>query len=345
MTNVNESTGVAAEENVTRPATVKRRGGAFRPERFATLAFFLAFYIVIGVLKGSEFVSWSNITLVLSQNSYAAVLAAAVTLPLIAGQFDLSVGAVAGMSAVICAYLVSKESFNTGLAIVITLAIGAAVGVLNGMLVTRGKISSFIVTLGVGGAAGGVAEWVSNGQTIFGGIPASLTEAGTLKAGSIPLPIFYVIGAALILWALTRRTVAGRYWYATGANPESARLAGIRTSKMVMWAFVSSGFIAAAGGVLYLAIFASVDPTTGPDLILPAFAASFLGSSILSDGKFTIIGSVLGTFLLAYATNGLQIARVNFAAQPIFTAIVLVGAVGITELLRRRRQASRPRNP
>ena len=142
-----------------------------------------------------------------------------------------------------------------------------------------------------------------------------------------------------------RRTVAGRYWYATGANAESARLAGVKTAKMVVWAFASTGLIAALGGVLYLATFASADPTTGPDLLLPAFAAAFLGSSILSDGKFTMIGSVLGTFLLAYATNGLQIAGVNFAAQPIFNAIVLIGAVGLTELLRRRRQASRPRHP
>jgi ribose transport system permease protein len=335
---------VVVQDNVTDPVTAKRRRVAFRLERFATLAFFLVFFIVIGVLKGSQFVSWSNITLVLSQNSYAAVLAAAVTLPLISGQFDLSAGAVAGMSAVLCAYLVSMQSFNTIVAIAIALVVGAAIGVVNGMLVTRGKISSFIVTLGVGGAVGGVAEWISGGKTLFGGIPVGLTKAGTVKVGSIPLPIFYVIVILLILWALTRRTVAGRYWYATGANPESARLAGIKTSKMVVWAFVGSGFIAAGGGVLYLAIFASADPTTGPDLLLPAFAAAFLGSSILSDGKFTIIGSVLGTFLLAYATNGLQIAGVNFAAQPIFTAIVLIGAVGLTELLRRRRQASRPRN-
>jgi ribose transport system permease protein len=344
MTDVTTSSDLAPPEKVVQPDTPKRRRAGSRLERFAVLAFFLALYIVFGILNGSQFLSWENLTLVLSQNSYAAVLAAAVTLPLIAGQFDLSVGGVSGMSAVLCAFMVSSQSFNTALAITITLAIGAAIGLVNGVLVTRCKINSFIVTLGVGGALGGVAQWISGGQTIFGDIPASLTDAGTQKVGSIPLPIFYVVVMLFIVWALTRRTVAGRYWYATGANPESARLAGVKTSKMVVWAFVATGFIAACGGVLYLAIFASADPTTGPDLLLPAFAAAFLGSSILSVGKFTMIGSVLGTFLLAFATSGLQIAGVNFAAQPIFNAIVLVGAVGLTELLRRRRQASRPRS-
>jgi ribose transport system permease protein len=110
---------------------------------------------------------------------------------------------------------------------------------------------------------------------------------------------------------------------------------------MVVWAFVGTGVIASIGGLLYMVIFASADPTTGPDLLLPAFAGAFLGSSILSDGRFTMTGSVLGTLLLAYATSGLEIAGVNFAAQPIFNALVLVGSVGLTEFLRRRRKVGR----
>jgi ribose transport system permease protein len=332
------ATGDGRKARTGRVSRIRRRPAI---EQFGTLIFFALFYVVIAILKGHQFTSWSNISLVLSQNSYAAILAAAVTLPLIAGQFDLSVGACAGLAAVLCAYFVANARMNVILAVAVTVFVGASVGLVNGVLVTRAKINAFIATLGVSGALGGIATWVSGGQTIYTGIPASLLSTGTRKVLSIPLPIVYVAVATVVLWALTKRTVAGRYWYACGGNSESARLAGVHVRKMVVWAFVGTGVIASIGGILYMVIFASADPTTGPDLLLPAFAGAFLGSSILSDGRFTMTGSVLGTLLLAYATSGLEIAGVNFAAQPIFNALVLVGSVGLTEFLRRRRKVGR----
>ena len=122
---------------------------------------------------------------------------------------------------------------------------------------------------------------------------------------SVPIPIIIVIIAGLILWVVTRKTVLGRYWYACGANPEAARLAGVNVRKMVIWSFVCGGVVAALAGVLYLSTYASADPSTGPDFLLPAFAAAFLGSSILSDGRFLVTSAILGSFLLVYATDGL----------------------------------------
>lgn len=325
-------------------APERRRGpraGRLGLESIATPLFFLLFFIVIGVMKGSSFVSWDNISLVLRENSYAALLAAAVTLPLIAGQFDLSVGNVAGVSAILCGHLSAELGTPLWISILAALGAGVAFGIINGLLVTKGQINAFIVTLGTGGAAGGAALWISNGSTIFSGIPEVLTNTSHDKIATVPVPILFVILVGALMWALTRRSVAGRYWYATGANPEAARFAGVKVDAMVVWGFVVTGFVAALAGILYLSIFGTADPKTGPDLLLPAFAAAFLGSSILSDGRFTMVGSILGTFLLAYAENGLQVAGVNFAAQPVFNAVVLIGAVGLTEHLRRRRQARR----
>jgi ribose transport system permease protein len=347
MTAQPEAKAIPVEGGARNPEPKGRRSRGGRPRRrlglesVGTPIFFLLFFVVIGLMKGSAFVSWDNISLVIRQNSYAALLAAAVTLPLIAGQFDLSVGNVAGLSAILCGHLSAELGTPLWISILAALATGVLFGLINGLLVTRAQINAFIATLGTGGAAGGAALWVSNGSTIFSGIPESLTKVSHDKFLSVPLPVFFIIFVGAILWALTRRSVAGRYWYATGANPEAARYAGVKVNTMVVWAFVVTGFLAALAGVLYLSIFATADPKTGPDLLLPAFAAAFLGSSILSDGRFTIIGSILGTFLLAYAENGLQVAGVNFAAQPVFNAIVLIGAVGLTEHLRRRRQARR----
>jgi ribose transport system permease protein len=335
--------GVTVQEPPTppgAPARPARRG--FGLDRYGTLLFFLLFYVVISATQGTAFLSWSNISLTLGQNAHLAFLAAAVTVTLIAGQFDLSVGYLCGMSAVLMAHLTSVRGLGTLEAALIVLVVGVVAGLINGTLVTRFKVNAFIATLGTGGAYGGISLWISGGQTIFGNMPALLTQAGTAKFATIPLPVFYAIVLVVVMWAVTRQTSAGRFWYAVGANPESARLAGVRTDRMTMWAFVTTSVLASTGGMIFVARYGSADPSTGPDLLLPAFAAAFLGSSILSDGRFTMIGSILATFLIVLATNGLDVAGVNFAVKPVFNGLVLVAAVALTEYLRRRRPRRRP---
>jgi ribose transport system permease protein len=315
----------------------KRLSGSYF-ERYGTLAFFILYFIFIAVVDSTRFASWSNISLILGQNAYLAFLAASATLILLCGQFDLSIGATAGLAAIMTAYLTSDVGLSVPLTILVVLSVGFITALINAFLVIVAKINAFIATLGTGGAIGGVALWVSGGQILYGGIPPVLTNSANHRLLAIPLSFIYAIVLMVLVWALTTRTVVGRYWYAIGSNSEATRLAGVRVSVMTMWAFVGCGLLAAMCGILYTATFASADPNSGPNFLLPAFAAAFLGSAILSDGRFTMLGSVLGTFLIALATNGLEIAGVNFAAQPIFNGAVLVVAVGLTEVLRRRRR-------
>ena len=127
----------------------------------------------------------------------------------------------------------------------------------------------------------------------------------------------------------------GRHWYAVGSNSESSRLAGVKVDRTVLLSLVAAGVLAAIGGVVFTTRFGSVDPTIGPGYLLPAYAAAFLGSSILSDGRFSVIGTIIAMFLVAYAQSGLLQLGLNFAEQ-IFNGVVLVAAVALNEGLRRR---------
>ncbi|MEV4420144.1 ABC transporter permease [Patulibacter sp. NPDC049589] len=318
------------------PDEPAKRRSAFRVDRYATLLFFALFFVVVGISKGSAFLSWDNFSLVLADNANVAILAAAATITLVAGQFDLSVGAVAGLSSVLASHFVIEAGTPPLVTVLLILALGVAAGLLNAFLVAVANVNAFVATLGTGGLFSGVALWVSGGESIFGEMPKSFTDAGTTSLAGVPLPIVFVIAIGLGLWTLTRRTVVGRFWYAVGANPEASGLAGVRVRRVTTYAFIATSVLAALAGLLASARFGSADPAAGPDLLLPAFAGAFLGSAILSDGRFTVVGSLLAASLIVLATNGLDVMGVNFAVKPMFNGAVLVGAVALTEYLRRR---------
>jgi ribose transport system permease protein len=319
-----------------------RRSRQLQVDRYGTIVFFVVFIAVMGILDGSDFLSWKNLSLVLANNAPQIILAAAVSLTLIAGQFDLSVGYLAGMSAVLTAELAQK-GVNTGVTLLLVIGAGLLAGSINALLVTRAKVNAFIATLGMGGVYSGVTLWISHGTTVYGSIPAILTGAGTNSLGPIPLPIVFVLVVTAVLVAVIHGTVAGRLIYATGANPEAARLAGVRVQKVTIMAFMATALLATIAGVLLVSRLGSADPSTGTTLLLPAFAGAFLGASILSDGRFTAVGAIIAGALVVVSTNGLEVAGVNFAAEPIFNGIVLVVAVALTEGLRRRQRRGRTR--
>ena len=308
-----------------------------RPERYGTLVFFFALFAIVGVLRGDAFLSTDNVLLVLGQNSYLAFLACAVTVTLIAGQYDLSVGALTGLSAVLAAGLTANQGVPVPLAVGAVLLTGATAGLLNGALVMLLDVNAFIATLGTGSAFAGLALLYTDGSSIYAGVPESLIDAGNKSILGLPITLVYALALLGALWVLTMQTVTGRYWYALGSNAEAARLAGVPLVRFTLLAFVTTGAVASAGGIVLAARFGSADPGTGGDLLLPAFASAFLGSAILSDGRFRIVGSVLATFLIAFSTNGLEILGVGAFIKPIFNGAVLVLAVVLSRQLGRRR--------
>ncbi|WP_169988470.1 ABC transporter permease [Microbispora sp. H10836] len=325
---------VQREQSQVLPGT--RAPRRFRLERYGTILFFVVFILIVAAIEGTSYASWGNLALVASQNAHVAFVASAVTITLIAGQFDLSAGPLVGMSAVLIAGFTANQGMPLGMALLLVVLIGALVGLVNGLLVTRAKVDAFIATLAVGGAATGVSLLYSGGLVIYTGIPQSLLNAGTYELAGVPLTIWYVAILLVVGWAVTRQTILGRNWYASGANPDAARLAGVKVTRMVVFAFIATGVLSALAGIVLTARMGSSDPTVGPDLLLPAFAAAFLGSSILSDGKFTILGTIIATLLIAFAAAGLDAIGLSAGVKPVFNGAVLVGAVALTALLRRR---------
>jgi ribose transport system permease protein len=312
----------------------------FRVHEWGTVLFFLAFFVLVGVDKGNGFISASNIFTTLADNGHLVFLAVAATITLITGQFDLSLGSTAGLAAVLTAGLTANQHLPIWLAIICVVLVGAIVGAVNGFLVTVVKVNVFIATLGMSGALSGIALIYANGQLIYNGIPASLTNFGRWSPfGNFPVIIVVPVAMALVMWFVSKQTVLGRQLFAVGSNAQSSRLAGVRVERTIVVSLIIAGVLSALGGVVLISRFGSIDPTTGTGFLLPAFAAAFLGSSILSDGRFTIVGAAVATYLVAYAGSGLVALGYAYSGD-IFNGVVLVGAVALNEFLRRHHRSS-----
>jgi ribose transport system permease protein len=180
----------------------------------------------------------------------------------------------------------------------------------------------------------------AKGAVIYSGIPVSLTNFGSAHLfGNFPTIIVLPAVIVLAMWFMAKRTMFGRHLYAVGSNPVSSRLAGVRVNRTIVLSLVLAGVLSALGGVVFTARFGSVDPTSGSGYLLPAFAAAFLGTAILSDGRFSIFGTFLATYLVAFAGSGLLQLGLQYSGD-VFNGIVLIGAVTLNELLKRRSRSA-----
>jgi ribose transport system permease protein len=308
-----------------------------RIERLGTIIFFLLLFAYLTLESGSKFLSGNNILNVLAQEAPIILVGTGVTIALMSGQFDLSVGGILGLGAIFTVGLTANQSLPIPVMAVMVLAAGAACGLINAFIVIVLRVNSIVATLGTGTIYLGFTLWYSHGGVIFENVPQSLTSLGTDKLGPVPLPIIYALVVVALMWVVTTQMSIGRRWYGIGANAEAARLAGVNVRRVTVWAYVATGMLSAAGGMVLAARFGSADPTSGPSYLLPAFAAAFLGASTLSDGRFHVVGTAIGAFLVAYGANGLQVLGLEPFATDIFNGVVLVLAVALTEYLRRRR--------
>jgi ribose transport system permease protein len=255
-----------------------------------------------------------------------ALMTFGVMFPLIVGEFDLSVGYMVGFLAVLGAYL-SGHGYGATVVIVAMTVGGAVVGLANGLLVQRAKISSFIATLGVGILLQGFTQGLSGGKVLFSGIPALVTTIGGAYAGPLAISVWIAMALAIALFYILEHTPVGRSWYAVGGSERVAFLAGMRTSRLKIAAFTISGLMVGCAAIFALGQSGSANPGFGPDLMLPAYAAAFLGVTTYRAGFYNVVGSVLGILLLAVGFNGLSLWGVPFWVQPVFNGSVLLLAV------------------
>ena len=316
------------------PAVRRRLAGALAFRNISALYILVAMVVLFSITAPETFPTVDTVRIVLSDQAITAVLAVALTIPLAAGLIDLSIGAQLGLGAILVAWLLSVQDLGLAGSLAATLAVGAAVGLVNGLLITRAKISSFITTLGTSSVLLAGISWVSQDAQILD-LGNEFQTIATYQLFQIPLSVYFMVGIAAAVWYVIDKTHAGRAVYATGGNPEAARLAGVRTDRVVILSLVCCGVLAATAGILLSSSLATGDPTVGPGYLLPAFAAAFLGSTQFRNGRFNVLGTVVAVYVLAIGVKGLQLSGAPVWIPELFNGVALLVAVAAN-----RRQAS-----
>jgi ribose/xylose/arabinose/galactoside ABC-type transport system permease subunit len=288
-----------------------------------------------GQLCAPVFASQVNILNLVRQVSVIGIVALGEMLVILTGGIDLGVGSIVGFAGVVAAALQRNDA---GLlpTLLVPLLLGGLTGLVVGVLVTRGNIPSFVATLGVLAGLQGATLVFTNAQPITG-LKDDFRTIGTGYLGAIPLPIVIYAVAILATAVLLGRTSFGRGIYAIGGNESAARLSGIRVDLFKTLVFVISGLGAALGALILTARLNSGQPNSGQGYELDAIASVVIGGTSLSGGRGTVLGTLAGALLIGVLSNGLVLMNVSPYYQPIIKGAIIVGAVLLDQLGRRRR--------
>lgn len=292
--------------------------------KYKTLFGFVVLCIIMAILS-PRFLAVSNIRNVLTQVSVNAVIAVGMTFVILTGGIDLSVGSTLAISGAVAATLVKGDG-NVFLAIIVAIAIGAVVGLINGMLVARGKIQAFIVTLATMTVFRGVTQVYTNGTPVSG-LGRSFGVIGNKDILGIPFPVLITVVVFLAAFYVLSQTRYGRYVFALGGNEDSARLSGINTNKIKSLVYVISGITAAISGIIVTSRIGSASATAGAGYELDAIAAVVLGGTSLSGGEGSVAGTIIGALIIGVLNNGLNLLNVSPYYQAIVKGIVILLAV------------------
>jgi len=299
--------------------------------RFGLL--FVILLVSLGLtLTTDTFLSVANLTNVARQVSINGILAVGVTFVLLTAGVDLSLGSVVALSGVACATFAHPGEHPVFVPIAVGLLTGAACGLVNGVLVTRGGVAPFIVTLGMMTIARGLALIVSGGRPV-----ANMSDELTALAGDflgLPIPVLCFAGVALAAWFFLRDFRLGRHIYAVGGNENAARAAGVPVERVKLFAYGLCGLLTGLAGVVLAARITTGQPNAGQAYELDAIAAVVIGGTSLAGGVGTITGTLLGVLLIGVINNGLDLLGVSSYYQAVIKGVIIVGAVWLD-----RRQA------
>ncbi|MCZ4551447.1 ABC transporter permease [Gordonia rubripertincta] len=286
--------------------------------------------VVFGIWAPDTFLTKDTLLQIVNQNAVMAILALSLVVPLSAHVFDLSIGAMLGLAAAIVAILMTTTSLPVFVIILLALATGVVVGLVNAFFVVTLKVESLIATLASAALIEALVVWMTDEQVVTGGrLFGSFGSLATASLFGITVPVLFAIVIALAIWWLMEHTASGRRIYATGFNEPAARLAGVRTTRLRFIALMISAVIAGIAGITLVAQVSSASPDLGPPYLLNAFAAAFLGSSQLRGGRFNAFGTLLAVILLGTGQVGLSLVSAPVWASSVFTGSVLLAALAL----------------
>jgi len=309
-------------------------------DRFSGLYMWLIFIIIFGIWTPHLFLTAATVHSVAAAQAIGAIVALAVLIPIACGCYDLSVGAIVNFTAILVTILQVTNHFNLWLAIVISTAVGAVFGAVNGFIVVVLRVNSFIATLGTATIIAAILTIVTNGSQPLPVTTPLWLDLTQEQVGGFQVVVFYLIIIALIIWWLMDHTPVGRYLYAVGSNQEAARLSGVRVRKWTWLSLILSGTISGIAGILYSSL-SGPSLTFGSALLLPAFAAVFLGSTQLKPGRFNVWGTLIAVYALATGVQGLQLITGVQWLSDMFDGIALIAAVTFAVWRQRNVSAAR----
>jgi ribose transport system permease protein len=319
-----------------------------RLDKFSALYLWALFMIYFGITKHDTFFSEATFKLVVQENIIIGVLAVAFLVPLAAGVYDLSIGAMMSFALVISADLAQNHTMPNIAGMFVALAACGVAGFVSGFFVVKLRVNSFIATLGMSQVLSALVLHTSS-QSIVGAFTPSFENIGAANFLGLQRYVWYFLILAVIVWFVLEHTPTGRYLFATGGNPEAARLAGVKTDRLIWGSLVVSGIIAGFAGVIYSWKIGDYDQSIGPGYLFPAVAAVFFGASQLK-GRANLWGTLIALYSLAWGIQGLELTFVSsgqwisplFQGVSLLVAVALASQQGIIKVRRRRPSALAP---
>ncbi|MFZ5516126.1 MAG: ABC transporter permease [Candidatus Zhuqueibacterota bacterium] len=301
----------------------------FHFRKLASVLSLLLIMIVLTILS-PHFLTTDNFLSIGLQMAVIAIMSIGQVWIIIAGGIDLSVGSIMAISGVVTTLLIA-DGIDLFLASAVGILVGALCGFINGFLTAVGKLPPFISTLGMMGIARGLALIITKGVPVFG-LPPEFSLIGNGRfAGLFPIPVLITLVLAVIGHIVLSKTPFGRYTYAIGSNFEAARLAGIRTTPMVIYIYLLAGFLYGLGGIILASRLSTGQPTSGMGYELDVIAACVIGGASLSGGSGTIWGAILGALLIGVLRNGSNLLDISAFWQQVAIGTIIVFAVFIDQ--------------
>lgn len=307
-------------------------------EAYTLVVMMIVIAVVFSVMPSTSdtFPTAANLRIVIANQTVLAIVALAAFIPLITNEFDVSVGANLGLASIFAASAMSVGA-PWPIALCVAASLGAAVGAVNGFLITWAGVNSLITTLGTSIIIHGLVVWKTSGVSIVSNIPQALTRFGSGAVLGIPLPFFALLLVTFGVAYLVYYTPFGRYLYAIGSNASAARLVGINTKRVLFRTFVLAGFLAGLAGFLQVARTGGANPRVGEAFTLPALAAAFLSAASIKPGTYNVVGVIVAVFFLATLNSGLNLAGADVYVNDLINGCALILGVGLARFLGRSR--------
>lgn len=302
----------------------------------------LILFVIFAIVKPDTFPTLQNFRILSSGNAALFILALGVTLPMAVGKIDLSFGYGVGLWQVM-ALVWQMNGFDYRVVLAMILVGGAVVGVVNALLIELAQVDAFIATLATGQVIYAISYWVTGGTQIIdlaNKRSPNFSKLGTWSIATIPGTFILAIVLAIAMYIVLEYTPVGRYMYSSGANPRAAELMGIKRRSYIFGAMITSGVITGLAGYLLCARqLGNVQSNIGPDFLLPALTAAFIGSTTIRPGRVNPLGTVVGIFISVIGISGLlQVFPGNFFLTPLFNGLTLVAAITIASIATRNRR-------